>query len=60
MPIDETRIVIPVPYELKEKLDREARKKRTTRAGLVRLIFSDWLEEYGEKKRGRKSKKVEL
>lgn len=56
MAIDETRIIIPVPYELKEKLDREARKKRLSRSGFVRLIFSEWLERYGEKKRGRKPK----
>ena len=34
MPIGETRIVIPMPYELKEKLDREARKKGLAGQGL--------------------------
>lgn len=51
MPITERTIIFSAPKELVLKLDRESKKKRLSRSGMIRLILSDWLEKYGEKKR---------
>ncbi len=56
--LTEKRILIGMPAELQRKLDREAKKRRISRSGLIRMVLSDWLEREGEKKRGRKPKEM--
>jgi len=44
MAITEVSIRLVLPKELKNKLDRAAKKRRIPRLGLIRLALSDWLE----------------
>lgn len=44
MSIIGARIVLDLPEKLKDKLEKEARKRMVSRAALIRMIFSDWLE----------------
>lgn len=45
MAISETRILIALPKELKNQLDEEAKKRRITRSGLIRLAITQWLNQ---------------
>ena len=45
MAISETRILIALPRELKKLLDREAKKRRITKSGLIRLAMTQWLNQ---------------
>jgi len=45
MAISETRILIALPKELKKQLDEEAKKRRITRSGLIRLAITQWLNQ---------------
>ena len=44
MPITEKRIMIAMPYELIDKLDEEAKKRRQSRSALIRFMITDWLD----------------
>lgn len=44
MSIIGARIILDLPEKLKEKLEKEAKKRMVSRAALIRMIFSDWLE----------------
>lgn len=44
MSIIGARIVLDLPEQLKDKLEKEAKKRMISRAALIRMIFDDWLE----------------
>lgn len=45
--------MLDLPEELKNELEKEAKRRMVSRAGLIRMIFKDWLENHTK---GRKQK----